>query len=259
MNVHTTFSIALLGWIAGVAIIPPPAHGDDGFDRYAIILSKKPFGVVKAPEPAPAPAPPPAASPALMQELRVCALTDWDGRGIKASVVENKTNKSYTLAVGETIDGLTLISANLENEEVLLQRGAETAVMKLAAGAGAKPAARPSTQGRQSVASSKKYEDRRKELADRRTQQKTRRPPSRAPKYTGEALKQHLQEYNMEAIRQGLPPLPVELTPSQDDQLVAEGVLPPSGSSFNSANDPLLLEAVEKELREQGGNLPPGF
>lgn len=31
----------------------------------------------------------------------------------------------------------------------------------------------------------------------------------------------------MEVIRQGLPPLPVQLTPDRDAQLVAEGLLPP--------------------------------
>ena len=47
------------------------------------------------------------------------------------------------------------------------------------------------------------------------------------PIYTGEELERHLQDYQMEVIRQGLPPLPVQLTPDRDAQLVAEGLLPP--------------------------------
>ena len=47
------------------------------------------------------------------------------------------------------------------------------------------------------------------------------------PKYTGEELTEHLYNYQMEVIRQGLPPLPIPLTPEQDAQLVAEGYLPP--------------------------------
>ena len=31
----------------------------------------------------------------------------------------------------------------------------------------------------------------------------------------------------MDAIRKGMPPLPVQLTPEQDAELVAEGFLPP--------------------------------
>ena len=37
----------------------------------------------------------------------------------------------------------------------------------------------------------------------------------------------------MEVIRQGLPPLPVELTKAQDDQLVREGYLPPMEGQQN--------------------------
>ncbi len=40
-------------------------------------------------------------------------------------------------------------------------------------------------------------------------------------------VQRQLQDYQMEVIREGLPPLPVELTPEMDDQLVFEGVLPP--------------------------------
>ena len=32
----------------------------------------------------------------------------------------------------------------------------------------------------------------------------------------------------MEVIRKGMPPLPIPLTKEMDDQLVAEGILPPS-------------------------------
>ena len=40
-------------------------------------------------------------------------------------------------------------------------------------------------------------------------------------------LQKHLQDYQMEIIRQGLPPTGVRLTPEQDAQLVREGVIPP--------------------------------
>lgn len=248
---HQLFTVVAACFVAGV-LSARPAGADEGFDRYAIILSKKPFGIPPEPPPEPAP-PPPASSPSLLQELRVCALTDVEGRGVRASLVENKTNRSYTLRIGETIEDLTLISADLENEEVLIQRGSETAVMKLASGAAQKaaPAAKPGTpKNARSVVSSKKYEDRRRALADRK--KAAARPPPK-PKYTGEALRQHLREYNMEAIRQGLPALPIELSPEQDDQLVMEGFLPPGDDSFTSANDPLLIQAVEEELRQEMG------
>ena len=46
----------------------------------------------------------------------------------------------------------------------------------------------------------------------------------------GEELTKHLEKYQMDLIRAGGekgPPLPMELTPEMDAQLVSEGVLPP--------------------------------
>ena len=60
-----------------------------------------------------------------------------------------------------------------------------------------------------------------------RQQQQQQQQPPPTPKYTGEELEKHLNEYQMEVIRQGMPPLPVQLSPDRDAQLVAEGFLPP--------------------------------
>ena len=51
--------------------------------------------------------------------------------------------------------------------------------------------------------------------------------PAAPERLTGESLQKHLQEYQMELIRTGQPPLPIALTPEMDAQLVKEGVLPP--------------------------------
>ena len=42
-----------------------------------------------------------------------------------------------------------------------------------------------------------------------------------------EQVQQDMRQYQMEVIRSGMPPLPVQLTQEMDDQLVAEGFLPP--------------------------------
>ena len=44
-----------------------------------------------------------------------------------------------------------------------------------------------------------------------------------------EEIRANLQDYQMEVIRSGMPPLPIPLTQEMDDQLVSEGVLPPEG------------------------------
>ena len=75
----------------------------------------------------------------------------------------------------------------------------------------------------------KDAETRRLSYAERRRQRMLeRQKPVEVPKpiYTGEELEKHLQDYQMEVIRQGLPPLPVQLTPDRDAQLVSEGFLP---------------------------------
>ena len=76
----------------------------------------------------------------------------------------------------------------------------------------------------------KQAEERRLSYAERRRQRMLeRQKPVEVPKpmYSGEELEKHLQNYQMEVIRQGLPPLPVQLTADRDAQLVSEGFLPP--------------------------------
>lgn len=59
-------------------------------------------------------------------------------------------------------------------------------------------------------------------------------PPPR-PRYTGEALKKHLEDYNAEVQRRGLPPLPIPLTPEEDAELVRQGILPPIDNCATNA------------------------
>ncbi len=76
----------------------------------------------------------------------------------------------------------------------------------------------------------KQAEERRMSYAERRRQRMLeRQKPVEVPKpmYTGEELEKHLQDYQMQVIREGLPPLPVQLSSDRDAQLVAEGFLPP--------------------------------
>jgi len=48
------------------------------------------------------------------------------------------------------------------------------------------------------------------------------------PNLTSEALQQRLQELQADQIRRGGPTLPLPLSKEVDDQLVREGVLPPT-------------------------------
>jgi len=48
------------------------------------------------------------------------------------------------------------------------------------------------------------------------------------PPLQGTEMEHQLQEYQLQAIREGREPLPIPLTPEVDEQLVHEGVLPPA-------------------------------
>ena len=75
--------------------------------------------------------------------------------------------------------------------------------------------------------------------------------PPPAPTLTGEALEQHLQEYQMEVIRTGQPPLPVQLSPERDAQLVAEGFLPPVDEEGYEFEEGEPEEAGEEYYEEE--------
>jgi hypothetical protein len=128
------------------------------------------------------------------------------------------TKKNYFLYEGDMEDGMELVQADFENEKALLKKGAEEAWMDMNAATVVVSAA-PSTGSAAGV------------IAARRNAASAPPPPPPKPLYTGEALEKHLKDYQMELIRAGGekgPPLPMELTPEMDDQLVAEGVLAPS-------------------------------
>lgn len=195
--------------------------GNWSFDRYRVIIDRKPFGELKAPE-IPMAVQPPTES--FAKSLRLSMIVDVnDGESMKVGFVDTRTGKSYLLMPGESQDGIELVSASWKDEEAVLRQGSEMALIKLASGEvrqigpGA-PAPAPSAPTSQRPT----WEERRRARA---APPPPPEPPK--PKFTPEELERHLQEYQLEVIRQGLPPLPIPLTPEMDARLVAEGILPP--------------------------------
>jgi len=209
----------LLGAASVVADVPT-------FDRYSVILERKPFG---APPPPPEVAkPPPPQADSFAKSLRLSMIVETDDGDMRIGFVDNRTGRSYSLIPGEAQDGIELVSASFEEEEAIIRNGEEMALLKLASGSFEEIA--PADQGARIEAARNRpsYAERRRQRMEQmqQQQQEAAKPPE--PKYTGEELTKHLYEYQMEVIRQGLPPLPIPLTQEQDDQLVAEGYLPPS-------------------------------
>lgn len=210
--------VFLFGSLSGsVASVP-------GFDRYQVILDRKPFGDPPPPPAAPRPTPPPV-SPhqSFARTIRLTALLETEEGELRVGFVNSQNNDSFFLHVGESHDGIELVSASYAEEEAVLRRGSEMAVVSF--NTGNIEAITQQQHSERVRARQTSYEERRR--ARQEAAEQRRREPPPEPVFTGEALQQHLQEYQMEVIRQGLPPLPIPLTPEMDDQLVREGLLPP--------------------------------
>lgn len=190
--------------------------GEEGFQRYQLILDKQPFGQ----------APPEAdvvqvqASQSFARNLRLSMLFEGPDGTTRAGIVDSTTKKSYILRIGEPQDGLEMVEADIKASEAMLRKGNEVALFKLEAGAG-----EPISQSQQSSRQASAAERRKAMIQKANAENKP--PEALEPRLTGEALKKHLEQVQMDAIRNGLPPLPLPLTPEMDAQLVKEGVLPP--------------------------------
>lgn len=193
------------------------------FEHYAVILARMPFGDEQAAAAAVAAAAA-AAQPraeSFAKNLKMSAITRnrFSGR-VQIGLANTATKKSYFLYEGDSEDGIELLKADYENEKALLKKGDEEVWLDMNAATVVAVAARsapPPAVSRRGL--------RGPSVAT---------PPAEPPKTvfkTNEALEKHLKEYQMDLIRAGGdkgPPLPMELTPEMDDQLVSEGVLPPA-------------------------------
>ena len=207
-------AILILILSAGVTAGMP---SDEGFKRYQLILEKQPFGL----EPPEADIVQIPINQSFARNLRLSMLFEGPDGTTRAGIVDNASKKSYILRIGEPQDGLEMVEADILASEAMLRKGTEVALFKLESGTAA-----PISRTEQTTRHSSDAE-RRRELLQKIEERRREAEPPPEPRLTGEALKFHLEQVQMDAIRQGLPPLPLPLTPEMDAQLVSEGVLPP--------------------------------
>lgn len=217
--------------------IPPPPSTlhPASFSRYQIILDRMPFGI----EPAPLPLPTtnkPVQSDVATRALKMCAVTRNQMTGkLQVGLVDVATKKNYFLNVGETEDGITVLDADYEGEKAKLSKdGAESWITMTDAQSMASVTAAPSADARRTMMPGAppgiRTRGMRSPPAPSAPAPAAPQEVATTPKLTGEALKKHLEQYQMDLIRsrgEKGPPLPMELTPEMDAQLVKEGVLPP--------------------------------
>jgi hypothetical protein len=193
---------------------------EDGFSRYQLILDKKIFGQ----EPPEADMKRIQSSESFARNVRLSMLFQGPDGDISAGIVDSSDpsgEHSYIIHLGESVVGFELVEADITKSQALIRRGEEIALFKLESGNQEQPA-------QQQPVPELSYAERRRkrlEAAEARAREQNQAPA--VPALTGEALRKHLEQVQMDAIRNGLPPLPMQLTPEMDAQLVAEGVLPP--------------------------------
>jgi hypothetical protein len=189
--------------------------GDEGFKRYQLILDKKPFGQ----EPPEADVVQIPITESFARNLRLSMLFEGPDGDLRAGIVDTASQKNYILRTGEEKDGLELVEADLRASEAMLRKGNEVALFKLESGE-----VEPLSKSQQAAHKSS-YQERKRGRTAVPPPDQPPEPPQ--PVMSGEALRLHLENVQMDAIRNGLPPLPLPLTPEMDAQLVREGVLPP--------------------------------
>jgi hypothetical protein len=158
---------------------------------------------------------------AFAAEVRLVAIV-WADDIASAGFVRRSSNTPFRLQVGESTDGMELVEVDPAGEFVRIRRGAAEALLQMT---GQVSASSPAL----SAAAVERLRMRQAQgrVSTNRTAS-TNRPPA---KYEGSELSKHLSEYKLDVIRQGLPALPIPLTPEEDEQLVREGVLQPLDES----------------------------
>lgn len=209
---------------------------DEGFARYDVILQRKPFGT--PPDPSTN-----SLGSALNDKFKNIKLVEiiQGVKGIKVGLVDISSNpqKCYYLGIGESEDGWKIVDADFEMEGADVEKDGEKRWLTLSGlayggGVNAPPIGTPNTTASPSVnagGSSSGSESYIEKLKRRREARQL--TPNEPPKISGEEYDKHIQNLNIEQIKKAAkgedapPPLPVQLTPEQDKQLVEEGILPP--------------------------------
>jgi hypothetical protein len=102
----------------GLGDAPPP------FDRYGIILDRKPFGEEVLPVAAvEKPVLPPEQS--FTSKFKMTAVTRTSSGVVQVGLVDLKSNRGFLLGIGDSIEGVTVVAADYVAERARLQRDPE--------------------------------------------------------------------------------------------------------------------------------------
>ena len=220
---RTVLAMLILGVVAAdtfAGMAPKSA-----FDKYDVILARKLFGEVPA-GPVRPPTPPPSGPPprnpdqGFATQMRITYMERAKSGDLVVGIYDDRTKWTATLRIGESLDGITLVDASYQDEKALLRKGSREEEISSQATAG------------NLAANPQPYWVDRKKAREERVMQMRERVANQRPLSGDEqkALEEHLRNYNLKLIKAGGelgPPLPIELSPEEDAELVREGYLPP--------------------------------
>lgn len=210
-------------------------------ERYDVIVDRSPFGedpaIALAEKQEAAMSAKEAAEAAKLaqqmeKKIRLCYLLETDSGELRAAF-ENKGAKagdprSFMLRLNESIPGMAmkLTAIDLANSSATLSMNGKPVTFELTKAA--TPAPAPKT------AAANAQQQRKFGGGFRRAQPEPKEPePQLSPEELAvkrAEITERLRHAQMDIIRKGQPPLPIPLTQDMDDQLVAEGLLPPAGA-----------------------------
>ena len=202
-------------------------------ERYDVIVDRSPFGADPLAGSEVTDQAASATLKTLEKELRLCFLLKSQTGDVRAGFQNIKAKpgepKSVMLMVGESFRAMKLLEIDLDNSTATLQYQGKPLTFELS---GATPAAKAAAKTPQAPTQPRRRFGggfRRNTPPPEEVQ-----PQPAVPQETPEEMalrqaevRENLQQYQMEVIRSGMPPLPIALTEEMDNQLVAEGVLPP--------------------------------
>jgi len=224
--------IGVMVWATGLC------HGQDvdteySRERYDVIVDRSPFGADPLAGSEVTDQAASAALKTLEKELRLCFLLKSQKGDVRAGFQNIKAKpgepKSVMLMVGESFRAMKLLEIDLDNSTATLQYQGKPLTFELS---GATPAAKVAAKTPQAPTEPRRRFGggfRRNTPPPEEVQPKPEVPqesPEEMARRQAE-VRENLQQYQMEVIRSGMPPLPIALTEEMDNQLVAEGVLPP--------------------------------
>jgi hypothetical protein len=204
------------------------ARAQESLEKYEIILQRKPFGSAAAESSASSQkSADKAPAPADQSPYRLCAIYEDIHGQPRVGLVHKETKASLTLPDPNS-QALQLISIDFQNDRAEITENGSPYTLVLTSVPVEPPKSSNPTDRRSGDRSSSSRDRGRDRNDDRNSGRGSGKDDQSggSSRLRGSQLKEHLQNYQMEVIRRGLPALPIPLTTEMDQQLVEEGVLP---------------------------------